>query len=148
MEGYKQDILWRTNRLLSFDMLWTTYKMTPPKILLCRRNVFTELLPSNGKGKHRPTHRHTRPTIYLSLGVFVASGTCLSSRCLAKRRSVCLTTMKRTHIQTHRLMGGIYKVRCWDGLRSHAIFTNFHKDRFWHSKVMGGDSQTHGHSTW
>jgi hypothetical protein len=36
-----------TNRLLSFDTTWTARKTTPPTIPPCRRNVFTEPLPSN-----------------------------------------------------------------------------------------------------
>jgi hypothetical protein len=31
-----------------------------------------------------------------------------------------------THIQTHRLMGGLYEIRHWDGLRCHHILTKFH----------------------
>jgi hypothetical protein len=55
-----------------------------------RGNVFTEPLPSNGRG---------------------------------------------IHMQTHKLMGGIYEVRRWDGLRCH-------KDWLRHSKVdEGGDTQ-------
>jgi hypothetical protein len=45
----------------------------------------------------------------------------------------------------HRLMGGIYKVYPWDGLRCHDIHIKFHKDWFRHSKVDGGiytDTQT------
>jgi hypothetical protein len=43
------------------------------------------------------------------------------------------------HIQTHRLMGGIYEIRRWDGLRCHDIYTKFHKDWLRPSKVdMGG----------
>jgi hypothetical protein len=44
--------------------------------------VFTELLPRNDMGRHRQTHRHTRPTILLLalLHVLVATGTCLASR--------------------------------------------------------------------
>jgi hypothetical protein len=47
------------------------------------------------------------------------------------------------HIQTHRLMGGIYKVLRWDGLRCHDIHTKFHKDWFGHSEINKGDTQTH-----
>jgi hypothetical protein len=36
--------------------------------------------------------------------VFVAGGTCLSSLCVAKMGGI--------HIQTHRLVVGIYEVRC------------------------------------
>jgi hypothetical protein len=69
----------------------------------------------------------TRPTILLSLRVFTAAGTCLPSRCLPKAW---------IHIETHRLLGGIYEVRRLDGLRCHDIHTKFHKDWFSHSKVI------------
>jgi hypothetical protein len=35
----------RTDRLLSFDTTRTAKKMTPPTVLRCRGNVFTDLLP-------------------------------------------------------------------------------------------------------
>jgi hypothetical protein len=38
-------------------------------------------------------------------------------------------------IRTHTLMGRIYEVHRWDGLRCHDIRTKFHKDWFSHSKV-------------
>jgi hypothetical protein len=41
---------------------------------------------------------------------------------------------KGMHIQTHRLMRGIYEVRHWDGLRC-----NFHNDWFGHPKVEVGE---------
>jgi hypothetical protein len=37
-----QQIILRTNRLLSFDTARTTQKTTPPEILRYNRNVFTE----------------------------------------------------------------------------------------------------------
>jgi hypothetical protein len=46
------------------------------------------------------------------------------------------------HIQTHRLMGRIYEVRRWDGLRCHNIHTEFQKVWFGHSKVDRGDTYT------
>jgi hypothetical protein len=46
------------------------------------------------------------------------------------------------YIQTHRVMEGIYEVRCWDGLRCHDIHMKFNKDCLRHSKVDRGDSQT------
>jgi hypothetical protein len=46
------------------------------------------------------------------------------------------------HTRTHRLMGGVYAVRCWDGCRCHDIHTKFHTDWFRHSKFIRGDSQT------
>jgi hypothetical protein len=63
--------------------------------------------------------------------VFVAAVTFLPSR--------CLTTIGGVYIQTYRLMGGIYEIRRWDGLRCHDINTKFHKDWFTHSKVDMGD---------
>jgi hypothetical protein len=58
------------------------------------------------------TYKTTRPTILLLLScVFVAAVTFLLSRCLA------------TYTYIHRLMGGIYEVHRWDGLRCHDIYT-------------------------
>jgi hypothetical protein len=50
-------------------------------------------------------------------------------------RSCCLATI---HIQTCTLMGVICEVSRWDELRCHDIHTKFHKDWFWHSKLIGG----------
>jgi hypothetical protein len=49
MHGRKilQEVLERTNGLLPFDTTWTAQKTTPPAILRCRWNVFTEQLPSS-----------------------------------------------------------------------------------------------------
>jgi hypothetical protein len=47
------------------------------------------------------------------------------------------------HIQTHRLMGDIYEVRRWDGLRCHDIHIKFHKDWFMHAKLNRGDTETY-----
>jgi hypothetical protein len=77
----------------------------------------------------------TLPIILLLLPVFVAAGTCLPSRCLA--------TIGGIHIQTNRLMGGIYEVCHSDGFRYHDIYTKFYKDWFRHSKVGKKDTQTH-----
>jgi hypothetical protein len=40
-------------------------------------------------------------------------------------------------------MGGIYEVWRSDEFRCHDVHTEFHKDWFGHSKVDGGESQTH-----
>jgi hypothetical protein len=45
--------------------------------------------------------------------LFIAAGTSLPSRCLA--------TIGWIHVQSHRLMGGIYEVSRWDGLSWHDI---------------------------
>jgi hypothetical protein len=49
----------RTTRLFSFHTTWTAQK-TSPRILHCRGKVFAKLLPSNVRGIHRQSHRHTR----------------------------------------------------------------------------------------
>jgi hypothetical protein len=74
--------------------------MTPP-IHRCRGNVFTEPLPINDKGRptgsplirHGPYKKTKPPTILLLLRVFVATGACLPSHCLATMR-------EDTHIDT------------------------------------------------
>jgi hypothetical protein len=58
--------------------------------------------------------------------VFVAAVTFLPSPCLAT---------VRMHIQTHRLMGGIYEVCHLDGVRWQDIHTRFNNNWFRHSKV-------------
>jgi hypothetical protein len=49
----KQEVLGRTNRLLSFDMRGSVHKITAPTILTCGRKDFTELLPGNDRGDTR-----------------------------------------------------------------------------------------------
>jgi hypothetical protein len=77
--------LGRIKSLLSFDTTSIVEKTMPPTILLCRLNVFTELLPNNDTRIHRQTHRLyfdktrtakklTRPTIPLQREL-VAAGT-------------------------------------------------------------------------
>jgi hypothetical protein len=65
--------------------------------------------------------------------VLVAVVTCLLSRCLA--------TIGDTH--TDRLMGGVYEVRHWDGLRCHDIHTKFFLWRLVQSFISKGHAQTH-----
>jgi hypothetical protein len=43
----------------------------------------------------------------------------------------------------HRLMGRIYELCLWDGLRCHDMHTKFHKDWLKNSKVDKRDTQTH-----
>jgi hypothetical protein len=51
------EVVGRTNRLISFDTTGTTLKTTPPTILRCRGNVFTEPSLCNDRGLHRQTYR-------------------------------------------------------------------------------------------
>jgi hypothetical protein len=88
----------------------------------------TNRLPSFERA--RTAKETTRPTFILLLRVFIAAGTCFPSRCLA--------TIVGIHMQTHTLMGDIYEIRRWDGLRCHDTHTKFHEDWFRHSKVDGG----------
>jgi hypothetical protein len=69
--------------------------------------------------QHGPHRKTTRPTILLLLCVLVAAGTFLQIRYLAE---------KGIHMQTHRLMGGIYEVRRSYGRRFRDIHTKFNKD--------------------
>jgi hypothetical protein len=52
----KQEVLGRTNLLLSFDTTRTAKKATPQTILHCSRNVLIKPLPSNGR-----RDKHTDP---------------------------------------------------------------------------------------
>jgi hypothetical protein len=68
--------------------------MTPPTILHCHREVFTEPRPSSNRVIYIETHRLSsdrtraaqrtnRPTILLFFHEFIAAGTCLPSHCVA-----------------------------------------------------------------
>jgi hypothetical protein len=109
-----QEVLGKTNRLISLYMTRTAKQMTPP-ILCCRGNVFRDLLPNNDSGINRQTHRYAHPTILLFLRVFIAAGTCLPRRCLATKGGIQFTDPLHSndrgiYKQTHILMGGIYEV--------------------------------------
>jgi hypothetical protein len=64
--------------------------------------------------------------------VFVAAVKCLPSRCLA--------TLDGIHIETHRLMGGIYEVRRWGAM---IYIPSFVKCCSGIQKMIWGDSQIH-----
>jgi hypothetical protein len=129
------------NESPTFDTTWTAQKTMPPPILRCRGNV---LLPSNDKGKHKPTDspliRYGPHRKWWTQQFFVAY-----IRCRGNVYTKPLPSNNRgVHMQTHRLMGGVYKVRRCDGLRCHDIHTKFHKTISGIQKFMGGgDSQTH-----
>jgi hypothetical protein len=61
----------------------------------------------------RPTYKSTRPIITQSLP----------------------RTDRGIHIQTHRLMGGMYEGRRWEGLSCHDVHIKFQKDWFRHSHI-------------
>jgi hypothetical protein len=72
-----------------------------------------------------------RPAILL-LRVFVSAGTFLRRRCLATKggmqfyRTICVTAIG-IHLQTHRLMGGIYEVAVESGSGAMAYMPSFIK---------------------
>jgi hypothetical protein len=71
-----------------------------------------------------------RKRVYLIIAQQRKVGYILLSRCLATKRGI--------HIQRHRLMGGIYEIRRWNGIRSYDMHTKFHKDCIKHWKSDGG----------
>jgi hypothetical protein len=77
-------------------------------------------------GPHRK--RRVQQFFYCCVYSLLREG-CLRSRCVA--------TVLWIYIQRHRLMGGIYELRRWDGIKCHDIYTKFHK--YW---LIEGDSQT------
>jgi hypothetical protein len=74
---------------------------------------------------HWMHRKHVQQFFYCC--VFVAAVMLLPSHCLAMTGGI--------HIQTHRLVGGIFEVCCWDGLRCRDIHTRFHRNCFMHSEV-------------
>jgi predicted phosphatase len=115
-------------------------------VTILRRNLFyviyykkfwAELIayfPFIWHGRHRK--RHVQKLFYF----------CVCIRCSGNVFTEPLPTNDREiHIRDrHRLMGGIYEVRRWDGLKCHDIHTEFRKDKFRHSKVdRRGFTDTH-----
>jgi hypothetical protein len=75
-----------------------------------RRIVFTELLPSNGSGIYRQTHRLLFDTTQTRrVQKFFYCFVCIRGRSNVYTE-VLLKINKGLHIQTHRLMGRIYEV--------------------------------------
>jgi hypothetical protein len=112
---------WRTNRLLSLDTMRTYRK----RLLRCRRNDFTELLPSNKKRIHIPTdsyfirhglHRKRRVQQFFYCGVYTLPQGCifrtfayqrkngynLLNRFVATIEGIHTQTVTHTHTDTHR----------------------------------------------
>jgi hypothetical protein len=87
------------------------------------------------QGPHR--HRQVQQFFYCYVCIRCRGNVLLLTRCLA--------TTVGLHLQTYKLMGSIYEVRCLNGLRRHDIHTKFHKVRFRHSKVEMGYTNTQKH---
>jgi hypothetical protein len=126
--------------LHSFDTTRTAYKTTPPIILHCRGNVFTELVPGNDSGyTGRPTDcpliRHWRHRTWHVQQFF-----CCNVYSLPQER------VYRT-VAWHRMEGYTYwweefmkEVHRWHGLSCHDIQIKLHKDWFRRSEVDGAGS--------
>jgi hypothetical protein len=75
--------------------------------------------------------------------VFVTAVTFLLSRFLASKGVIHITETlpsndREVHIQTHRLIGGVYEVLRSNALSCYDTHTKFHKEWFRHSKVKKG----------
>jgi hypothetical protein len=57
---------------------------------------------------------------------------------LERWKKAIVRRTEKKYKKTHRLMGGIYEVCCWYGLRCHDICIKFHKDWFRRSYVNAG----------
>jgi hypothetical protein len=98
--------------------------------------------------KTQTTQIMTRPTIILLFSVFVAAGTCLSSRCVAPNggkhlnKQLSCNDRSDTHTDTQTDWRDLF---CWDELRCRDIHISFHNDWFMHSTVDRWGSQTRRH---
>jgi hypothetical protein len=137
----KQEILIRTNRLLSFTGQGPHRKRRFHQFFV----VAGTYLPSRCLVTDRQTILQY-DTNNIENDVSDISSVVARIRCNWNMSTESLpNNKKRIHIQTHRLMGGIYEVRRWDGLRCHFIHTRFHKDWFRYSIADRGETQTHRH---
>jgi hypothetical protein len=139
--SYAQEVLGINNRLLSFDTTWNAYKTTLPTFLRCPGNVFTEPLHKNDRWIYRHNHTQSFDTTHDNTENDASnhSPIAVRIRCRENAFTEPLPSNHKggIHIQTRRLIGGIYKIQCWDGLRNHDMHTKFHKNCFKHSKVYG-----------
>jgi hypothetical protein len=150
-----------TNSLLSSNTTWTAQKTTPPIILRCRGNVFTEPLSSNYRRIRRPA-RSNKLLLAIDSTVILGSeshGTddhilLSDSSDSWPFRAVHIQKL-RAHRQTHRLSliqhGSHIKeasinfyivtyIRCRDNVFTEPLPSN---DMRTHT-----DTQTHGRDSW
>jgi hypothetical protein len=143
-----QDVLGRINRLLSFDTTRTKEKRCLQQFCF----VTGKCLPSHWfamiKGHtDRPTNSpliQHGPSSRRRVQQFFHC--CMYSLPRERvYRSVALQRQTRKRIQAHRLMGGIHKVRLWDGLRYHDIkyIPSFIKIGWGIQKLIWGNTQIH-----
>jgi hypothetical protein len=153
--------LCRNNGLLSFNTTWNALKTTPPTIIRSRGNVFPSLPSKDTLFVAAGTSFRSRylATLQRLTDSFFSEDTHLNRKWSVQQLycceyslprelfteplpsneniytlpSLCLATKGGIHIQTHRLMVGIYEVRRSDGLGCHDIQTKFRKDWLRHS---------------
>jgi hypothetical protein len=103
--------------------------MTPPTILHCHGNVFTQLLASNDREIH--THMHTTQQFFYFCIYLLPQ----------EHASHCLAMIGEVHIQTHTDVWDLWRMPLTWAQMSYIY--QFHKDLFRHSKVsMGGFTDT------
>jgi hypothetical protein len=106
----------------------------------CNRKFWEELIASFPLIRHGPhIERRVQQLFYCCLCI------CCHSNFIPSRWSA---TTGGIHTETHRLMGHIYEVRRWDGLKCHDIHTNFTKIGSEIQKLMGGGIHTHTQTAW
>jgi hypothetical protein len=80
--------------------------------------------------RHGPNRKRRVQQFFYSFVCIRCHGNVFTEPLSSNDRGIC--------IQSQRLMGGIYVVRRWDGLRCHDIHTKFHQDWSRHWKVNRG----------
>jgi hypothetical protein len=136
-----QEILRRINRLLSFDTTRNNRKRRLQQFFVTAGTSLPLYYLATMWGyTDRPTHTRVQPVSVVECRH--CRGNVFTRRCLTMKGgrhfTVPLPGNDRRGTHTHRLMGGVYEMQRWDGLRCHDIHTEFHKDWFRHSDVNRG----------
>jgi hypothetical protein len=134
-------------------MTWPKQITTPKTSLRCSRNVFTELLPGNGRAIHRKTHTqiivwYNTDHIKKLVGRFVYC--CMYSlprecvyRAVSQHQKEA--TIGDMYVQTHGLMRGFTKCVAEIGSAAMTYMTSFIKISSSIQKLLGKDTRTDRH---
>jgi hypothetical protein len=133
----------RINNLFSFDKTQTAWKGYVKLFIAARTCSSSRYLVTMGVYADRPTYspfiRHGPYNNYASNNSFIVA----CNRCHGNVSTEPLPSNDvAIHIQTHRLIRGIYEVRRWDGFKCHDIRTNLAKNRFRHSRLIHHEEST------